>query len=120
MAIIGTIAGMMMPFVDNYLILGAIMWVYLFIGGCILPLLTLCILEVIEPELRPPAYAIANFIYNLLGYLPAPGIYGLVCDYTGGKSSRWGLIFTMLINFPAVLFIGLSIHYKKNTIEFLE
>ena len=35
--------------------------------------------------------SISQLFYNLIGYLPAPFIYGLICKYTGGSKSRWGL-----------------------------
>lgn len=31
-------------------------------------------------------------MYNLLGYFPAPFVYGLVYEYNGGGDSRWGFI----------------------------
>jgi len=52
--------------------------------------------------------------YNLLGYLPGPFIYGTICEYTGGKDSRWGIIFTMAMNIPIILFVGLSLFYKED------
>lgn len=106
---------MIVPFLDSLVLVSILLWIYLFLGGCMLPLLTLCILGVIEPELRPPAYALANFLYNFLGYLPAPYIYGLVSEMTGGKTSRWGMVVTMFINIPVALSIALAIYYKKNT-----
>jgi len=95
-------------------------WLYLFIGGLMLPIMTLCILAVVEPELRPRANALANVAYNGLGYMPATYLYGLACEYTGGKESRWGMITTMMMNFPIFIAIVLSIIYKPNLDEFLE
>ena len=37
------------------------------------------------------ANSLANLSYNLLGYLPAPSIYGFVCSVTGGEKSRFGI-----------------------------
>jgi hypothetical protein len=62
----------------NYAVV--MVWLYLFVGGIMLPLLTLCILGVVEPELRPRASALANVAYNGFGYMPATFIYGIACD----------------------------------------
>ena len=40
--------------------------------------------------------SITQLFYNLIGYLPSPFIYGLVCKYTGGSQSRWGLAVLVL------------------------
>ena len=45
----------------------------------------------VPPSGKTTANSLANFVYNLLGYLPAPYIYGLVYDRTGGGSSIWGM-----------------------------
>jgi hypothetical protein len=45
----------------------------------------------VPPSVKTTANSFANFVYNLLGYLPAPYVYGLVYDSTGGKKSVWGM-----------------------------
>lgn len=45
----------------------------------------------VPPSAKTTANSLANFGYNLLGYLPAPYIYGLVYDNTGGGKSIWGM-----------------------------
>lgn len=102
----------------NYTVL--CIWLYLYAGGIMLPLLTLCILGVVEPELRPRASALANVAYNGFGYMPATFIYGIACDYTGGKTSKWGMIITMVMNFPIALAIFSAIYYKPNVETFLD
>lgn len=55
-----------------------------------MPVLTGILLNMVPPSQRTLANTIANLIYNLLGYLPAPFVYGIVYEYTGGGTSRWG------------------------------
>ena len=40
--------------------------------------------------------SLTQLFYNLIGYLPSPFIYGLVCKFTGGSKSRWGLAVLVL------------------------
>jgi hypothetical protein len=56
-----------------------------------MPVLTGILLNMVPPSLRTQANSIANLFYNLIGYLPAPAVYGFVYSYTGGGKSRWGL-----------------------------
>lgn len=118
--IMGGFAGIQIPITTNFTYAVCMVWIYLFMGGIMLPLLTLCILGVVEPELRPRASALANVSYNGLGYMPATYIYGVACDLTGGKTSKWGMIVTMFMNFPIAFTIFLAIYYKPNLEEFLD
>ena len=47
----------------------------------------------VPPSLWTLANSIANLVYNLFGYLPAPFVYGIAYEMTGGEEakSRWGL-----------------------------
>ena len=56
-----------------------------------MPILTGILLNSVGPYQRTVANALANLVYNLIGYLPAPVVYGLVQDLTGGAKSRYGI-----------------------------
>ena len=70
--------GMPIPFLDHYLVALTLLWLSIFSGGMLVPILTSLMLSVVQPELRPQATAIANILYNICGYIPAPFIYGVV------------------------------------------
>jgi len=55
----------------------------------------------------------ANLIYNLVGYLPAPFIYGLVIHFTGGNKSRWGLVALQASGLLTGLCLVLAFVFKK-------
>lgn len=42
-------------------------------------------------EYRAFCNSTAQFFLNLFGFLPAPFVYGFVCNLTGGRSSLWGM-----------------------------
>jgi len=111
-----SIFGMPVPFLPNeynwlfYLLL----WFMIFCGGVIVPLCTGVMISVVEPELRPQASALANLLYNLLGYFPAPFVYGFICEHTGGAKSNWGMISTFIMAFPSMMFICLAMYYKPD------
>ena len=64
------------------------------------------------PSVKTTANSFANFVYNLLGYLPAPYVYGLVYDNTGGKKSIWGMFSLQCAGVLAVI-IMLSLLLKQ-------
>lgn len=80
---IGICFAVFFPFVNSGFLAMSIVWIVLFIGGIILPILTGVMLLTVENELRPEANAFANLMYNLIGYLPAPGLYGLLDKISG-------------------------------------
>lgn len=65
-------------------ILGVIifLWLVLFFGGFIMPNLTGILLNSVPSKERAIANSVANFFYNILGYLPAPYLYGLIVELT--------------------------------------
>lgn len=78
---VGVLCGMMgmpIPFMDNAPLVLLLLWLAIFNGGMLVPILTSLMLSVVQPELRPQATAIANIFYNVFGYIPAPFIYGIV------------------------------------------
>lgn len=61
----------------------------------------------------------AQFFLNLFGFLPAPFVYGFICDYTGGRTSKWGMtvnMFWSIFGFMPVL-IAYYIDQKKRNME---
>ena len=99
------------PLLNDFWTIVVILWFYFFFGSIMLPMLTGIMISSVEPYLRSKANALANISYNLLGYFPAPFIYGIICEHTGGEKSRWGLTITFILNiFPLILlFIALFV-----------
>lgn len=97
--------GLPLSNVDDFYMLNTLLWVIMFLGGLMIPLMTGIMLQSLDPELRPNANAFASFTYNLLGFLPAPFIYGYICSVTGGKTSKWGMSITMNMNIIALIFL---------------
>ena len=64
----------------HYVHVTILLWLLLFGGGFILPCATGIMLNTVKEELRTSANSIANIWCNLLGFLPAPYVYGLIAD----------------------------------------
>jgi len=99
------------------------MWLAFFFGGAIVPILTGIIITSLPKHLRASGNSLQLFIGTLLGYLPAPYIYGVLEDYfeDGGKKSYF---FNMSFLFICVILLGNSkrikyenAHSSNNDIE---
>ena len=97
------------PFVDDKFSVIILFWLLLFFGAMVLPILTAVILSKVEPEIRPRANSIANLFYELLGYFPAPILYGFACQLEGGEESRAGMKLILFSILLMPVFIALAI-----------
>ena len=89
-------------------------WVTLCNGALLLPIVIGIMLTKVEPEMRATANSFANFMYNLLGFFPAPFIYGLANELSDTpKTSRWGMTVVMIACCLVTLFIYLAILSDK-------
>lgn len=81
---LGTLFGFPLPFINSIVAQFILIWIQFFCGGFCLPALMSLQISKVPPSAKTTANSLANFVYNLLGYLPAPYVYGLVYDLTGG------------------------------------
>jgi MFS family permease len=77
-ALLASLSALPIPWINNLVGVIICLWLVLFFGGFIMPNLTGILLNSVPPKERAIANSVANFFYNLLGYLPAPFLYGLV------------------------------------------
>jgi hypothetical protein len=90
-SIIAAVCGIFLPFFNITALFVIFIWLLLFFGGSITPGLTGIMIGAIPENSKEIGNSISQLFYNLIGYLPAPFVYGLVCKYTGGSKSRYGL-----------------------------
>ena len=89
------------------------MWLVLFFGAGIVPVLTSIIINAVPEEHMASANSISNFLTNALGYLPAPYIYGILSDISGDLGVL-GMKVTMWISVPGMIFLCLATYYSIN------
>ena len=101
-SIIAICCGIFLPLGDYPVVFVIFMWLLLFFGGSITPGLTGIMIASIPENSKEIGNSVTQLFYNLFGYLPSPFIYGVVCKYTGGSKSRWGLVVLVLWGFFGV------------------
>ena len=87
-----SVFGIPFAFLNSFAWAVAFLWLLLFCGGMILMPLTGMIINTAPLEIKAVSNSIANIFYNLLGYLPAPFMYGFVQSISGGNASRVGMM----------------------------
>lgn len=113
-SILAAAAGFFLPVIDNIPLFVILIWLLLFFGGSIVPGLTGIMISSAPDKIKEVANSITHLCYNLFGYLPSPFLYGLVCKYTGGSDSRFGLAFILLWSLFGVCFLFLARNIKYN------
>ena len=93
--ILAMISSALMPLVSSYQLALALTWITFFLGAICLPIITGAFLNRVNESDRPKAISLAYLSYNLLGYLPAPLVYGLANEISGDSKSRMGMIVLM-------------------------
>ena len=91
MGVCACLSALPVPFINHFYQVAILFWLLLFFGGFILPSVTGIMINSVSEYQKTSANSLANICYNLVGYLPAPGLYGFILSVTGGKSSRWAM-----------------------------
>ena len=109
--LIAVASAVVMPFFDDPVIAIGLVWMVLFTGAFILPIMTGVMLLQIETKYKSHANSMANMSYNLMGYLPAPTIYG----WANGENlkSRAGMTMILYMSIPSVALIAITIMIRK-------
>jgi len=105
-----------LPFFDSFPSFVALLWLCLFFGACLIPPLTGILISSSPKQLRPIAASFAQIINNLFGYLPSPIVYGIVIEFTGGGTSRWGMGLLSGWTGFSFVFLYLALRYQKSSL----
>lgn len=102
------LTGIPIVFCNGILSFALFLWLFLFFGGSIVPNLTGIILSSLPNNLRAAGNSVTLFITTLIGFLPAPIVYGTIYEatkFTNAKRLAYGLI----INYSVIALILITI-----------
>ena len=101
----GCLIGLPFPFINNFSLAIAVIWISIMFGSIVQSSFTGIVMTLVTAEQRPQAYAMVALCYNLIGYMPAPYLYGLVLEAAPvPEKSKYGMILTFWIQIPACIF----------------
>ena len=107
-----------MSFFSNVYAFSGCVWIVMFCHGFIEPIFTGILINSVKAEERPTASSVLIFMEMILGFLPAPYVYGLVVDSVpvmveGQNVSPWGMRGINAYSIVGVLLLILSIMLRK-------
>jgi len=108
------------PFITNFWVFIVFLWFLLFFGGFNMPCFSGMMLETVDNKFKATGNAVANLSYNLIGFLPAPSVYGFVYEYGEGGHARKAmatLMFTPILSFTFVMLAACLI-FKNDTLGY--
>ena len=103
--------------IEKDYIFAVFLWMILFLGGGTIPIIQGIMISSLKPELRASANSISNTLSNLLGFLPAPFIYGVIYDNT--KDTQPKLAMSMVLSYSGigVILIGIAMFFRYKNWE---
>lgn len=113
---LSSLAGTPTPFLESFPLTVVCMWLQMFFGGAIMPAVTGVMISSVPKSMRAVGNSIAQLFGNLLGFGPAPFLYGFVINLTGGDTSRWGMALLSAWGFQGVVHAWLGRRAKKRNI----
>ena len=107
LGILGAICSIPVPITLSLFYFIIFMWLVLFFGAGIVPILTSIIINSVPEEHMASANSMTNLLTNALGYLPAPYVYGILSDISGDLGVL-GMKVTMWISIAGMFFLCLA------------
>lgn len=95
------------PFLNSFGLVVTLCWFLIFFGGFVLPTVTGIMINTVPPNQKTSANSLANLAYNLIGYLPAPAIYGAVRTATGSQRIALGSILYLTLIIQVLVVVGI-------------
>ena len=113
------IPAIFIPFVDSLIYYVCLLWVLLFFGAALIPPTQGIIIACLAKDIQGSGNSFSIFFFNLLGYFPAPFVYGFLKDYFDDKKdpkkgsrmahkyTLWGVMGISVISIIITTFIRL-------------
>ena len=113
------IPAIFIPFVDSLIYYVCLLWVLLFFGAALIPPTQGIIIACLPKDIQGSGNSFSIFFFNLLGYFPAPFVYGFLKDYFDDKKdpkkgsrmahkyTLWGVMGISVISIIITTFIRL-------------
>ena len=117
LSILSIIPAIPLPLVNSYYLYAILLWILLFFGAGILPTLQGIIIACLPKNIQGSGNSFVIFFYNLVGYLPAPFVYGFFKEYFDDKNdpkkgSRAAQKICTWITFLAPIIIGIATLFR--------
>jgi len=107
--------GIPVPFVNEFYPFAILVWLLLFFGGAMMPGLMGIMISSVHTRHRSFANSTSQTFQNLLGFMPAPVLYGMLNQLTGSEGSRAGMMLLMFWSVPSVIMLLIAYYAKRKS-----
>ena len=106
--------------IENVYSFGFCLWTVLFFGGAVIPNVQGIMISSLKPDLRAAGNSISMIMQCILGYIPAPFIYGFIYNLNKDTDKKAAFAFILWYSVVGVILFSLSLYYRFQLFEKLE
>lgn len=78
-----------------------------------MPTLVGTMISSVPKKLKYMASSFGTLFYTIIGYLPSPFLYSVICKMTGGSESPYGMMFVLCTGTIGALCVYIAYLYKR-------
>lgn len=105
---------------DGTAVFGVCLWAILLFGGAIIPNVQGIMISSLKNNQKAAGNSVSNILQNLIGFLPAPFIYGFIYERTKDTDPKLAMCLTLFYSAVGVLFLILGMYYRNYKSGFKE
>ena len=109
-------------YMDSVYGFSACLWGIMFFGGAAIPILQGIMISSLKNDLRAAGNSVSNILQNLLGFLPAPVVYGFIYEKTKKIDPKAAMTCVLFYSIVGIGFACVSYFYRniKKTSKLIE
>lgn len=106
------LCGFPVKWISNVYLFGVCLWGLLLFGGGVIPNIQGIMISSLSPENRAAGNSISNILQNLIGFLPAPFVYGMIFESTKKTDPKLAMGITLWYSCIGIVFIVISAFFR--------
>lgn len=109
------VATLPLYWMNDIQVIGAIIWILMFCGGSIIPIIMGILISSLPTNLRASGNSVCNIFMYFLGWFPAPSVYAFIYQETKTTMPRLALSMTIGCSIFSIIFLCIAaiVRYKK-------
>lgn len=111
-AVMAVICSLPIKMISNFYIFGLCLWGVLFFGGAVIPNAQGIMICSLKPELRAVGNSISVVLQCILGFIPAPFVYGIIYNYSKSYDQKLAMALVLWYSIVGVIFYIIGTYYR--------
>ena len=119
-AICAFVSAVPVRWISNVYGFGVCLWAILFFGGAVIPNIQGVMISSLKKDLRAAGNSMSNILQNLLGFIPAPFVYGILYDSTKESDPKLAMTLVLWYSSVGIVFMSLAMFFRYKNWKILE